>query len=328
MAFDLRILTHADVRLALPMDRAIELMKPAFVHLSSKTAVVPTRLSMELPEQEGRVLIMPVYIPADEKISLKLVALHAQNPERGLPYIHALLILMDAREGRPLAIMDAEYLTALRTGAASGLATSLLSRPEAETVAIFGAGVQGRSQLEGICAVRPITRAFIYDPNPERVNRFCREMAQRVRCALLPADSPAVVQKADIIATATTAHDPVFDDKDIRAGTHINAIGAYRPDMREIPEETILRARVCVDSMSSCLEEAGDFLMPIRSGRLTPEGIHAELGEILNGAKAGRENPEEVTVFKSVGNAVQDLVAAQAVLAEAQRQNLGAAITL
>jgi alanine dehydrogenase len=324
----LRILSRDDVRRALPMADAVDLMESAFVRLSSGEAVVPQRLSVEMAEGGGRALIMPVYLPVTARFGVKLVSLFKGNPEKDLPYIHALFFMMDGNDGRPLALLDAEYLTALRTGAASGLASRLLSKQESSTLVLFGAGAQARSQLEGVCAVRPIRRACIYDPNPERFEAFRREVADRVGCDIIQASSPAVVSEADIICTATTSREPVFTDSSLRPGTHINAIGAYRPDMRELPAETVLRARVIVDHRASCLNEAGDLLQVIRDGRMRPEGIHAELGEIVSGKATGREDQREITIFKSVGNAVQDLTAAHHVLVEAERQGLGSEVRL
>jgi ornithine cyclodeaminase/alanine dehydrogenase-like protein (mu-crystallin family) len=328
MSSALRILSREDVRRALSMADAIELMSSAFLQLSSGVAVVPQRQSVEMPEAGGRGLVMPVYLPGAGKFGLKLVSLFPGNPERGLPYVHALLMIMDSTDGRPLAVLDAEYLTALRTGAASGLATRLLSREDSATLVIIGAGAQARLQLEGVCAVRQITRIYVFDPNPDRVETFRRETAGRVGCDITPAMSPEIVREADIVCTATTAREPVFDDAHIKPGTHINAIGAYRPDMRELPRETVLRARVVVDHRASCLNEAGDLLGLSRDGRMTPDRIHAEIGEVISGKVPGRRDRGDITVFKSVGNAVQDIVAAQQVLLEAQRLGLGSEVEL
>jgi ornithine cyclodeaminase/alanine dehydrogenase-like protein (mu-crystallin family) len=328
MSSPLRILSRYDVRRALPMADAIGLMESAFVQLSSGEAVVPQRLSVEMPENGGRALIMPVYLPRIARFGVKLVSLFRENPGKDLPYIHALFLVMDGNDGRPLALLDAEYLTALRTGAASGLASRLLSKQDSSTLVLFGAGAQARSQLEGVCAVRPIRRAYVYDTNPERVEAFRRCTADHVNCNIIPASSPDVVSEADIVCTATTSRKPVFSDSSLRPGTHINAIGAYRQDMCELPAETVLRARVIVDHRASCLNEAGDLLQVIRDGRMRPEEIHAELGEVVSGKATGREDEQEITIFKSVGNAVQDLAAAHRVLVEAERQGLGSEVRL
>lgn len=324
----IRIIGREDVRRAITMRETVDLMHDAFLQISSGRPIVPQRLSIEMPEREGRALVMPVYSPGQAQLGLKLVTLFKHNPDAGLPYIHALFMLMDGTDGRPLALMDGEYLTALRTGAASGLATRLLARRESSTAVIIGAGTQGRFQLEGICAVRDIRRAFVCDRNPDRAERFRREMGDRIGCEIIPSADTGVVREADIVCTATTSTTPVFRDDDIRPGTHINAIGAYRPEMREIPAETILRATVVVDSRDSCLLEAGDLISALSGADSSDREALAELGEIASGGRAGRSYAEEITVFKSVGNAVQDLVTARRVLLNAERQSLGTHIAL
>jgi len=324
----IRFLSRDDVRRSLSMAQAIDLMKDAFVQLSSGQAVVPQRSSMEMPALDARALVMPVHIARSGRFGMKLVSLFGNNPDRGLPYLQALMVVFDASDGHPLALMDAEYLTALRTGAASGLATELLANTDARTVMIFGAGAQGRLQLEGVCAVRGISRAIVFDPNPERSEKFCRDMSARYPFPVMPARSPAAVADADVICTATTSQQPVFDDANLRAGAHINAIGAFRPEMCEIPPATVLRATIVVDHRPSCLAEAGDIIGPIERGLFDAGRIHAELGELIAGEKRGRAEAGEITVFKSVGNAAQDLVAATQVLHNAEQFSLGSEFQL
>jgi ornithine cyclodeaminase/alanine dehydrogenase-like protein (mu-crystallin family) len=324
----IRLLSRDDVRRALSMAEAINLMKEAFTQLSSGQAVVPQRLSMEMPALGGRALVMPVHLAKSGQFGMKIVSLFRQNPEKGLPLIHAVMLVFDASDGHPVALMDAEYLTALRTGAASGLATDLLARTDARTVVIFGAGAQGRLQLEGVCAVRRISRAVVFDPNPERAEKFCRDMSAIFPFPITSAASPAAVAEADVICTATTSKNPVFDDASLRKGTHINAVGAYRPDMCEIPQASVVRAKIIVDHRSSSLVEAGDLLGPIERGVIDAGHIQAELGEIVAGQKQGRKDEGEITIFKSVGNAAQDLAAAAQVLRNAEQCGLGSEFQL
>ncbi|MGQ9803404.1 MAG: ornithine cyclodeaminase family protein [Anaerolineae bacterium] len=324
-----RILSHSDVRRALPMREAVEAMKRAFAQLSTGQADVPLRTPIHVPRHNGLTLFMPAYLAADDQMAVKIVSVFNDNPARGLPLIHALVVVVDAETGRPVAVMEGGSLTALRTGAASGAATDLLSRPDAAIVAVFGAGVQGRTQLEAVCAVRPIREAWVYDVDPQRAQAYAREMGEPLGIPVHVATSPAeAVRQADVICTATTSTTPVFDDADVRPGTHINAVGAYTPQMREIPTETVLRARVVIDHRTASLAEAGDLLIPIQEGRMTEQHIWAELGEIAAGLKPGRLSPDEITLFKSVGVAVQDVAAAAAVLEAARRQNLGVEISL
>ncbi len=323
------ILSSHDVRQALPMRDAIEAMKRAFAQLSTGQAEVPLRVPVHVPRHNGLTLFMPAYLAGDDQMAVKVVSVFNDNPARGLPLIHALVVVIDAQTGAPVAAIEGASLTALRTGAASGAATDLLARPDAAVAAIFGAGVQGRTQLEAVCAVRPIREAWVYDADPRRAHTYADEMGQRLGIPVHVAASPAgAVREADVICTATTSSTPVFDDADVRPGTHINAIGAYTPQMREIPTETVLRARVVIDHRTASLAEAGDLLIPIREGRMTEEHIWAELGEVAAGLKPGRMSPEEVTLFKSVGVAVQDVAAAAAVLEAARRQNLGVEVPL
>lgn len=322
-------LSGEDVRRALPMRQAIEVMKQAFAQLSTDQAHVPLRTAIPVSRHNGVTLFMPAYLSADDRMAVKIVSVFNDNPTRGLPLIHALVVAIDATTGKPEAVMDGMVLTALRTGAASGAATDLLARPDVRTVAIFGAGTQGRTQLEAVCAVRPIRKAWVYDVEPKAAALYAREMSQRLSLPVEVARGPAeAARQADVICTATTSSHPVFDDADIRPGTHINAVGAYTPQMQEIPAQTVLRAKVVIDHREASLAEAGDLLIPLREGLIGEEHIFAELGEIVAGHKPGRTSPEEVTLFKSVGVAVQDVAAAGAVLDAARELRLGTEVAL
>ena len=325
----LRILSCEDVRRALPMRQAIEAMKGAFAQLSTGQADVPLRVALNVPRHHGVTLFMPAYLADDDQMAIKIVSVFDDNPAQGLPLIHALVVVVDATTGRPAAVMDGTYLTALRTGAASGAATDLLAREETHVVAVFGAGAQGHTQLEAVCAVRPIQEVWIHDVAPGRAAAYAAEMSQQLSLTVRAAETPAeAVRQADVICTATTSTRPVFTDADVRPGTHVNAIGAYTPQMQEIPAETVVRAKVVIDHRKASLAEAGDLLLPLRQGLMTEDHIYAELGEIAAGLKPGRTSPEEVTLFKSVGVAVQDVAAASAVLEAARRLGLGTEVTL
>jgi ornithine cyclodeaminase/alanine dehydrogenase-like protein (mu-crystallin family) len=326
---NLRILSADDVRRALPMDQAVEAMKHAFAQLSGGRAEVPIRLPIDVKAHNGVTLFMPAYLADDDQMAIKIVSVYSDNPAQGLPLIHALVVVIDASTGIPRAAMDGTYLTALRTGAVSGAATDLLARPEIRTAAIFGAGAQGRTQLEAVCAVRPIEQAWVFDPDLERSLAYASEMGARLSLRVNVAASPAeAVQNADVVCTATTSAAPVFDDANLQPGVHINAVGAYTPHMQEIPVETVVRAKVVVDHLESSMAEAGDLIIPIQQGRFNQDRIYAELGEIAAGRKPGRETANEITLFKSVGVAVQDVAAAGRVLATADRLDLGVNVSL
>jgi len=325
----LRFLCGRDVARALPMREAVETMKEAFRQMSAGEAVVPPRTYITVESPPGDAVFMSAYIPAARRMGLKIITLFGDNMARGLPRIQALVVVLDAATGSPLAIMDGTSITAIRTGAASGAATDLLARPDATVAAIFGAGPQARTQLEAVCVVRPIRRAMIFDPSAGRAEALAGEMATRLGIAVLAARSPAeALAGADIVCTATTSVEPVFADRDVAPGTHINAIGSYKTTVREIPAETVRRARVVVDHRPAALAEAGDLILPMEQGLIEKDHVYAELGEIVAGLKKGRESPEQVTLFKSVGVAVQDIAAANLVLAGAERLNLGTDLTL
>jgi ornithine cyclodeaminase/alanine dehydrogenase-like protein (mu-crystallin family) len=317
-------LSEADVRRALPMTEAIAAMQQAFVDLSEGRVTMPARSSMEVPETNGLMLIMPCHAAGMHHMSLKLLTQFADNGRVGLPLIQAVVLLVDAVNGRFLAVMDGTAITALRTGAASGVATRWLAQPRADTAAIFGAGVQARTQLEAVCTVRQIKQVRVFDCRPDAAQAFAEDMSARLGIPVLAASSAVdALAGAQVVCTATTSPVPVFEDQDLVAGVHINAVGSWRPQTAEIPTDTVCRARVFVDHRVAALEEAGDLLMPLREGRITAEHIRPELGELIASRAAGRQTSDEITLFKSVGLAVQDLFAAARALKNARRLGIG-----
>jgi len=323
-----RVLSREDVSKSLSMDEAIDLMSEAFTQLSCGDAVVPVRQTMEIPREQARVLVMPAYLAKTRRISIKLVSIMERNSARGLPYIQAFQMVLDGETGKPLALMDGELLTAIRTGAASGLATRLLAREDAQVVAIIGAGFQSRFQLEAVREVRPIERAFVFNRNLPKGQQFADEMSIQLAIEVTVAADPEDLAEADIICTATTATAPVFQHRHLKPGVHINAVGAYKAGMCEIPAETIAAAKLVVDHRASCLSEAGDLIQAIEAGAIDANQIHAEIGEVAAGSAAARESNTEITLFKSVGNAVQDLAAASRVLLNAEKLGLGTRVEL
>jgi ornithine cyclodeaminase/alanine dehydrogenase-like protein (mu-crystallin family) len=306
------------------MSAAIEAMREAFRQLSNGQVILPNRERLDAVGEHGVALVMPCYCIAQKLFSLKFTTLFHENPERDLPLIHSLIILTDGTTGEHLAVMDGASVTAIRTGAASGVATDLLARPDAAAVAVFGAGVQSRTQLEAVCCVRTIRRASVFDVNRTAADQFAAEMTQQLGLPIECRDTPAkTLADADIVCTATSSTTPLFEDRDLLPGTHINGVGSYRPDMAEIPAATVCRARVVVDHRASALEEAGDLIGPLRQGLIQQSHFSTELGEILLGRSPGRRRTSEVTFFKSVGVAIQDLYAAASVLENARRLKLG-----
>lgn len=325
----IRILSAEDVKKALTMPHAIAAMRTAFMQLSQGNAHMPTRAHIDISKGNGTALFMPSYSEAENAICIKTVTLFPGNPANDLPLIQGMVCLFDATNGCPLAILDAPALTSLRTGAASGLATDLLAREDASTAAIFGAGVQGRTQLMAVASVRKLKKAFVYDMSEAAAKKFANEMSQQLDIDVCPAATPAgALASADIVCTATVSQTPVFDDASLLDGTHINAVGSYKPHVQEIPLETVIRAKVVVDHKHSALEETGDLIIPIAKGLFSADRIHAELGDLLTEKVSARTSPDEITFFKSVGVAVQDLTAATAALKNAEKQDIGTLITL
>lgn len=327
-----RILTGAEVRQALSMGEAIAAVRGAAIEISSGTANVPVRLHLAIPPQEGTALYMPAYLHGASALGMKAVSVFPRNPERHLPTIHAIVLLQAVSTGQPLALLEGAYLTALRTGAISGLATDLMARRDAKVVALFGAGVQARTQLEAVATVRSIKEVRVLSRRLDRARLFAQEMAQQpflreaeVRVAETPAGA---IEDADIIITATTSPTPLFDGRTVKPGVHVNAIGAFTPTTREVDSFLVQRARVVVDSRSGCLAEAGDLLIPIQEGIITTEHILGEIGEVALGKVMGRERDEEVTLFKSVGSAAFDVAVGMAVLRKAEQLGLGLEVVL
>ena len=323
MPAPLLYLSPENVRRSLPMSEAIEAMRDAFSQLARDEAELPPRQHMA-GENGGVALVMPCYSRTSRILSLKSVTVYDENPPRGLPRIQSLVLLTDGDTGAPLGILDGASLTAIRTGAASGLATDLLARPGAQSAAVIGAGVHARTQLAAVCAVRPIRRARVFCRTPERSAQFTREMSAELGIDVEAATSPGeAVRGAEVVCTATPARSPVLEDQDLHPGCHLNAIGAFKPEMVEIPPETVARARVVVDHLQSALEEAGDLLGPLHAGRIARSHIEIELGDVLLGRAAGRRSSDEITLFKSVGVAIQDLCAAARALRRARECGLG-----
>lgn len=327
----LRILTAAEVKQALPMAAAIAGMKSAYAQLSAGLAVAPLRAHLDITAHQGTTLVMPAYLPQDGALAVKVVSVFPQNARRGERVINGLVLVLDAETGRPSALLEGSALTAIRTGAGSGAATDILARPDAHVVAILGSGVQAHTQLEAVCTVRAISEVRVYSPDQTQAAEFAAEMAgvgpipTDVRVV---ADAATAVRDADIICTATTSHAPVFDGRDLKPGAHINAIGSYQPTVQEIDAATVQRALVVVDSREAALAETGDLIIPLQQGLITAAHIHAELGEIVAGVKDGRTHPQQITLFKSVGTAVQDAIAGRIALANAVQMGLGMLLDL
>ncbi len=305
------IITREDVERLLPMRDAIAAVARGFQLVSEGKVVMPARLAT--PVGDGVHLSMPCYVPG-EALTVKVVTLLPGQP------IRATVLLHDIATGEVLAIIDGESFTAIRTGAASGVATQHLARADAKVLTLFGAGTQAATQLEAVCAVRKVNQVFVV--SLENAGPFCDRMSRKFAIDVAPAgDVKDAVEAADIICTATNSPTPVFRGEWLRPGTHINAIGAFTPATRELDTETIRRSKVLVDSRAASGIEAGDILIPRSQG---VDVNVTEIGEVIMGKYNGRKSEDEITVFKSVGIAVQDALTAKLVFeSKADRRGTG-----
>jgi alanine dehydrogenase len=323
------LLTKDDVIQVLDMSDCMVAVEKAFAELASGTAVLPLRIGITPPD--GLALYMPAYLKEMGALACKVVTVYKNNPKKfNLPTTIGKVMLQNPESGEVICIMDGGYLTAVRTGAASGVATKLLSRTDKDQVAgIFGAGVQARTQLWAVTVARSISRAYVYDFAPEAVSAFVKDMSAKLRLEVIPADSPSqVLAESDIICTATSSASPIFDGTQVRPGTHINGVGSHSPGARELDTAIVMRSKIVADSYEACLKEAGDIMIPLQEGAITQANIQAELGEVITGRKPGRTKAADITLFKSNGLAIQDAATAKVVYEKALKAGIGRQVEL
>ena len=295
-----------DLRRVLPLDAAVDALEAAF-RTEDPSAAGPARSSVRT--SAGSLLLMPAV--GERGVGVKLVTISEANPGRGLPLIQASYVLFDADTQAPEAVLDGTELTAIRTAAVSALATRHLANPDARRLVVFGAGVQAASHLASMAAVRPVEDVVVVSRTPERAERLVAvATAMGLRATV---GTARAVAEADLVCTCTTSPTPVFDGRDLPAGVHVNAVGAYLPDRRELDTATIVRAKVVVETREVAMAEAGDVLIPIAEGAIGPEHVVGDLAEVVRGREV-RTGREDVTVFTSVGMAFEDLVVARAAL--------------
>lgn len=320
-------LNRQDVEQALPLPEVIAAMKIGFSALSAGKAEIPLRTKLSVGDEDAVVLSMPAYLNHDQhkSISLKTVSVFPGNSAFDLPIIHAAVLVIDVAHGQITAVLEGSSLTAIRTGAASGAATQVLAREDCRIGAIFGAGVQGRTQLQAVCAVRPLEKVWIYDPDMGKAAKFRDELAGRgpipddLQVALTPTQA---LSDADIVCAATTSREPIFQADDIKPGTHLNGVGSYTPQMKEIPPRLLQKASLYVGSVEAVLAEAGEIIEAEKQGWVDRAGI-VELGSVINQQAPGRREEGQITFFKSVGVAVQDAAAAHLAVKNARKKGLG-----
>ncbi len=308
------------------MPAAIEAVGEAFRLIYQGEAELPVRANIPVARHDGSLMSMPAYLGGEmDALGAKLISFYGTNPtRRGLPAIQGNVVLFDGRDGALLALMDAGYLTAMRTGASGGVAARYLAREDARTLTIFGSGVQAPYQVEAVLCERALERVFVISRTPANAEALAVALRGRFDVSVeATTDVEMAVGAADIVVTATSAHDPLFDGRLLRPGVHVTGIGSHLPYASEVDAVAVQRAKVVVDQMSACLEEAGDLIEPINAGLYDASRIHAEIGAIIAGDSPGRDSADEITFFKSVGLAAQDVAVARVVYQRAVDQGAG-----
>ena len=317
------ILNRKEVAAVLDMKDCILMVESAFAELARGTADMPLRSNIKPPG--GISLYMPAYLKEMKALACKVVTVYKDNPAKHhLPTTIGKVLLQDPSTGDVVCIMDGGFLTAMRTGAASGVATKYLARDEkGMTAGIFGTGVQAQMQLWAVCEVRDISMAWAYDINTEAAEKFAKLMHEKLGIDIVIASDPDDLLQADIICAATSSPIPIFDGSKVKPGTHINGIGSHTPDARELDTTIIKRSKFIGDSKEACFSEAGDIMIPLKSGEIKASHFYAEIGDIVTRKVEGRISADEITIFKSNGLAVQDAATAKLVYDKAKEQKIG-----
>ena len=329
------ILSEADLRTVLKTQEVIAVVDRGFREMARGAGLMPQRLRLDIPSRDAVLLQMPSYLrpevsTAEERVGLgtKVVGVFPQNAGRGLNVIQAVYLLLDPETGAPLSLMEGRFITAIRTAATSAVATKLMATPGPKQLGVFGAGVQARFHIEAMIEVADIARVMIASRTVEKA----RELAENVRAVHgLPCDNVSAeeaVSQADLICTCTTSPTPLFDGKRIKRGAHINAVGAFTPANRELDTAAVLRSRVIIDAESAAGREAGEILIPVTEGAIQASHVRGTLADVVSGKVAGRESDEQITLFRSCGLAIEDLVTAQLAYERAITQGIGIRIEL
>ena len=310
------------------MIEAIDAMEEAFSSLSSGKSYVPLRYVTSMAEGQLNLMLKPASVDSLKRAAIKVITQKEMGAVRGIPSIVGIVLVLDTETGEILSIMDGEYLTALRTGAAGGLATKYFASKNAQTLAIFGCGAQGKTQLEAVAAVRNIKKVWVFDKYPQTAKRFADEMQAKLNGTVQVAPDNSVLKECDVICTATNSETPLFFKEEVKDGVHINAIGSFKPNMQELDPQLLKTAKIIVDQKEPCLAESGDLIKPINAGLFTPEHLFGEIGEYPLKRITGRTSEEEITVFKSVGVAIQDFVVANRIFEKAVVAGFGQSFSL
>jgi alanine dehydrogenase len=323
------VVSQSEVRRLLPMAECIAVMEEALSALARGQALLPLRQVLMLPEGQGAFAAMPGQLSEPAALGIKVITVFPGNHGTEYDSHQGAVLLFDTGRGRLLAIMDASSITALRTAAVSAVATRALSRADARTLALLGSGVQAATHLEAIALVRPLTRVRVWSRDPAHVRRFVEREQARHGLEIVAATSARdAVADADVVCTVTSSREPVLEGAWLREGAHVNAVGASVRTSRELDTAAVARARVFVDRRESAWNEAGDLLVPRAEGAIGEDHVQAELGELLVGGAPGRRSAEEVTLFKSLGLAIEDVASAHRIHANAQASGAGTWVEL
>ncbi len=320
---EIRILRGEDVRRLLAMEACIDLMETTMIAVAEGRADIPLR-SVTYAGPKGKLGNMPGYLASPECFGVKLVCLFPGNRAAGLSSHLGLVLLFEAEHGRPVAILDAAEITAIRTAAASGLATRLLARADAGDLAILGAGEQARGHLSAMLAVRPIRRVRVWSRTMASAEAFAAAEGAPRGVAIEPCETVRdAVAGADLICAVSNAREPILPGDWVKPGCHVNAVGSSIPSAAEVDTDLVVKSRLFVDLRASTINEGGEYLTALAAGAITPDHILAEIGEVASGAKPGRLSPTDITLYKSLGIAAQDLASAHYLLARAQAEGVG-----
>lgn len=323
------MLNQEDMKKVFCMKDAIQADKDALELYSSGKSDIPLRVNLDVPEHQGQSLYMPGYAAAANALGVKIVSVYPGNIEKGLTSVPATMVLINNETGEVCSLMDGTFLTRIRTGAVSGAATDILARKDSKTFALFGTGGQAETQLEAVLTVRPIKLVKVFDISSERAENFAERMmkafGEKFGVRIVAAkSSDEAIEDADIITCVTTTKVPVFDGRKVKKGCHINGVGSYTPVMHEIDEYTVTHAdKVYVDTRDGVLNESGDLIIPIQNGTFRAEQLTGELGEVIAGKAPGRTADDEITVFKTTGSAVMDIVTARRIYENALEKGIG-----
>jgi alanine dehydrogenase len=329
VAQQFRLLTEQQVHSLLPMSDLISAMESALAKFSAREVLQPVRTVLTVGPTKAYYGLMPAYIPSPASMGAKLVTVFGENHKRGLPSHLATILLLDPETGALQAIMDGRYITEARTAAVSAVSTRFLANPDASTLAIIGSGVQARSHLEAYQHVRQLKQVRIWSPNARSRSQFVDDMSPTVNVPIIAADTAeAAVRGADLIVLVTSSPTPVIEDAWVSEGAHVVCVGACRPTQQEMPPQLVNRGHLYVDSSAAAVVEAGDIVLNIAAGLFDASHIRGEIGELVLGRVPGRSSSDEITIFKSLGMAVEDVVAADLVFRRASESGAGTELTL